>query len=197
MLSMVMQKQDSKQQQIPRQATVYEERANQISDTRHSTGSVGETTIRMWCQCIKNWCNQLPFLGSYQVFMDEEIRHKPVLLNVVKLQEAIHARNSIKGGSDFFKDAATKYKDMNFVPESMALYTLHVDFIVSQKLYLSIDKINAKDVKKRFTECRGKLNTVKNQWERSGSGKVMATAADREKQARLEKELYEFKDGDD
>jgi hypothetical protein len=85
---------------------------------------------------------------------------------------------------------------VNFVPDSMALPELHVDSTVSQKLFLSVDKINAEDVKKPFTNCHGKLITIKHQQERSGSGKVMATAADNDKQAKLEKEVHEFKDGD-
>jgi hypothetical protein len=50
---------------------------------------------------------------------------------------------------------------------------------------------------KRFTDCRGKLINLKNAWEQSGSGKVMATTVDGDKQAKIEKEVYEFKDGDD
>jgi hypothetical protein len=73
----------------------------------------------------KNWCNQLPFLRLYHVFMDEEIRHKLVILNVVKSQEAIDARNLVKGVSNFFEDAVAKFNDVNFVPESMALPDLH------------------------------------------------------------------------
>jgi hypothetical protein len=49
----------------------------------------------------KDWCNQLPFLRLYHVFMDEEIRHKLVISHVVKSRETIDARNSVKGGSNF------------------------------------------------------------------------------------------------
>jgi hypothetical protein len=79
----------------------------------------------------------------------------------------------------------------------MALPDLHQDFSISQKLHLSVDKINAEYVKKWSTDCWGKLINVKNDWERSGSGKAMATAADGDERAKLEIEVYEFKDRDD
>jgi hypothetical protein len=112
--------------------------------------------------------------------MEEEIRHKLVTLNVTKTREEVDSRNSVKGGASFFEDAAAKFNDVNFVPESMALPDLHEDFSISQKLYLSVDEINAKDVKKRFTDCHGKLINVKNAWE-------LATAANGDERAKLEK----------
>jgi hypothetical protein len=110
--------------------------------------------------------------------MDEEIRHKLITLNIVMLQEELDSRNSVKGGKTFYEDAAAKFNDVNFMLESMSLPHLHADFAISQKLYLPVDKIDPEDVKKRFTDCCNKLMNVKNAWDRSGSGKVMATAAD-------------------
>jgi hypothetical protein len=113
----------------------------------------------------KNWCNQLPFLRLYHVFMDEEIRHKLVTLNVVKSREAIDARNSVKGGTNFFEDAAAKFNDANFVPESMALPDLHVDFTVSLKLYLSVDEMNAEDLQRGYrTQERRAHPTHRRKW---------------------------------
>jgi hypothetical protein len=57
--------------------------------------------------------------------MDKDIRHKLVTLNVVKSQEEIDSRNSVKGGKNFFEDAVEKFNDVNFVLESMALPNLH------------------------------------------------------------------------
>jgi hypothetical protein len=145
----------------------------------------------------KNWCTSLPFLRLYDMFMDKEIQHKLVTLNVVKSREELDSRNSVKGGTSFFEDATAKFNDVDFVPEWMALPDLHEDFAVSKKLYLLVDEIDAEDVKKGFTNCRGKLIKVKTAWERTKSGKVMATAADGNERARMEKEVYEFKDGDD
>jgi hypothetical protein len=110
--------------------------------------------------------------------MDKEIGHKLVTLNVVKSREELNSRNLVKGGTRFFEDATAKFIDVNFVPESMALPDLHNKFAVSKKMYLLVDEIDAEDVKKQFTDCCGKLINVKNAWERSGSGKVMATAVD-------------------
>ncbi len=56
--------------------------------------------------------------------MDEEIWHKLVTLNVVKSREELNSRNSIKGSTTFFEDAAAKLNDVNFVPELMALLDL-------------------------------------------------------------------------
>jgi hypothetical protein len=114
----------------------------------------------------------------YHIFMEEEIRHKLVTLNVTKTREEVDSRNLVKGGTSFFEDVAAKFNDVNFLPESMALPDLHEDLLILQKLYLLVDKINAEDVKRRFTDCRGKLINAKNAMERSGSGKVMATTAD-------------------
>jgi hypothetical protein len=60
-----------------------------------------------------------------------------------------------------------------------------------------VDEIDAEDVKKWFTDCCGKLINVKNAWQQSGSGKVMATATDGDEQFKTEKQVYKFKDGDD
>jgi hypothetical protein len=69
--------------------------------------------------------------------MDKDIRHKLVTLNVVKPQEGeIDSRNSVKGGTHFFEDAAAKFNNVNFVPESLALPHLHEDFAVSLKLFM-------------------------------------------------------------
>jgi hypothetical protein len=44
--------------------------------------------------------------------MDEEIRHTLLVLNVDELQEAIDEKNLIKGGSNFFEDAAAKFSEL-------------------------------------------------------------------------------------
>jgi hypothetical protein len=69
--------------------------------------------------------------------MDKDIRHKLVTLNVVKSQEGeIDSRNLVKGGTNFFEDAAAKFNNVNFVPESLALPNLHEDFAVLLKLFM-------------------------------------------------------------
>jgi hypothetical protein len=82
----------------------------------------------------------------------------------------------VKGGTTFYKDAAAKFNDVNFVPESMPLPHLHADFTILQKLYLTVYNIDPEDVKKRFADCSGQWINVNNAWNWSGSGKVMATA---------------------
>jgi hypothetical protein len=62
----------------------------------------------------------------------------------------------VKGGTTFYEDAAAEFNDVNFVQESMPLpHLVHADFAISQKLHLTIDKIDPEDVKKRFTNCSG------------------------------------------
>jgi hypothetical protein len=69
-----------------------------------------------------------------------------------------------------FEDAAAKFNDVDFVPESMALPDLHNDFAVSKKLYILVDEIDAEDVKKWVADCHGKLINVKNAWQQQGHG---------------------------
>jgi hypothetical protein len=153
----------------------------------------------------KNWSNYMPWLRFYLALAHSRVMPLFLLRHTPKSREQMEAvlrdRNRDTGeGTDGVQDwrvaLCNIFNDVNWVPQTESLPDLHHDFAVSFSVPLTVDPISSpEEVKQRFTQARGPLVLMINQWERSGNGSAMLEEEPTERIS--EEQVYKFVDGDD
>ena len=155
------------------------------------------------------WSNDIPFLRLYHTLVDDSVRGAFGEAFAVKTREELDGRHSALY-KDFYKKAADRFNDKEWVPNSLVVPDLHEDFKRSKPLPLNVTPITAEQFKKKLSDNRYKMVKVIADWERSGSGSGMAKtllqgrnsnddddSIGNSENVQSERNVYEFWDGDD
>ena len=143
----------------------------------------------------KAWSNEIPCLRMCHVLVDDDIRGEFARSFAVKTREELDGRNSGLF-SNFYENAAKKFNNADWVPQSLCLPELHDDFAQSKDLGLTVTPVTPEQFQKKLTDARCKMVKVIADWEKSGSGRGMLVGGeggDDENEALV----HEFIDGDD
>ena len=105
--------------------------------------------------------------------MDDSVRGAFGQAFAVKTREELDGRNSSLY-KDFYEKVADRFNEKEWIPNSLVLPNLHEDFKRSKPLPLNVTPITAEQFKK-ISDNQYKMVKVISDWERSSSGRGMAS----------------------
>ena len=93
------------------------------------------------------WSNVIPYLRLYHTLVDDSVRGAFGEAFTVKTREELDGRHSALY-KDFYKKAADRFNDKEWVPNSLVIPDLHEDFKRSKPLPWNVTPITAEQFKK-------------------------------------------------
>ena len=148
----------------------------------------------------RTWLNDAHYLRLYHTLVDDSVRGAFGEAFAIKTREELDGRHSALY-KDFYKKAADRFNNKEWIPDSLVIPDLHEDFKRSKPLPLNVTPIMAEGYK---------MVKVIADWEKSGSGSGMLrtllqgcnnndedNSIGNSENVQLECDIYEFWDGDD
>jgi hypothetical protein len=144
----------------------------------------------------KRWDDKTPWLRLFLTLTSDDVKEAYLLRFHPLNREEFDAQGTSAQPPSWKQIAAKKFNDVDWIPSTEAIPSLHDDFRHPIECPLTVQPILPDQVSAKISTARALLTSIVTQWERSGSGKAMFLDED-DSEYRSESEVYEFKDGDD